>query len=290
MGLRKVKQNPINRTGGNKVKTLEEVQQIEAEKGKQRVELSKKEIEKAHRKEFIRTFTKPQHFFTAIVCMAVGAGYLYLTTATVLPSIIIGVIAGVLSSYYYSFLPGKLNAVQRDLGQLESYCLDISFHMQTGKTVAQTLQKVSESYTGPVGVDIKHTYEVLRNTGKLDFSHFDKYEFTALDIFHRNMLIAYQDGGDAKRLFKRPLKNMSTELVKRDELYRRNKFQRLQEYMALIIAALIPLTMKVTAGNLYDEFTQMTPVALGIMSICYVGFLLLSFKIQRKTLDISVRA
>ncbi|MFV1457450.1 hypothetical protein, partial [Bacillus mycoides] len=72
-----------------------------------------------------------------------------------LPSIIIGVIAGVLSSYYYSFLPGKLNAVQRDLGQLESYCLDISFHMQTGKTVAQTLQKVSESYTGPVGVDIK---------------------------------------------------------------------------------------------------------------------------------------
>ncbi|MFV1457416.1 hypothetical protein VJ282_33010, partial [Bacillus mycoides] len=93
-----------------------------------------------------------------------------------------------------------------------------------------------------------------------------------------------------KRLFKRPLKNMSTELVKRDELYRRNKFQRLQEYMALIIAAIIPLTMKVTAGNLYDEFTEMTPVALGIMSICYVGFLLLSFKIQRKTLDISVRA
>lgn len=290
MGIRKVKQSPINKVGVNKVKTLEEIQRLEAEKGKQRVELSKKELDKANRKEFIRSFTKPQHFFTAVVCMVLGAGYLYLTTATIIPAIIMGVIAGIMSAYYYSFLPGKLNVVQRDLAQLESYCLDISFHMQTGKTVAQTLKKVSESYNGRVGVDIKHTYEVLRNTGKLDFSHFDKYEFTALDIFHRNMLIAYQDGGDAKRLFKRPLKNMSTELVKRDELYRKNKFQRLQEYVALIIAALIPLTMKVTAGDLYAAFTEVTPAALGIMGICYGGFLLLSFKIQKRTLDISVRA
>ncbi|PGT89977.1 hypothetical protein [Bacillus thuringiensis] len=287
MGLPKKKVTPI---GVPKPKTLEEVQQVEEQKSKQRVEMSQKELRKAERKEFIRTFTRPQHFLTALTVAGASALYLYMTTDTVLASIIISLIGGVLFSFYYSFLEKKLEAKQKDLATLESYCLDISFHMQTGKTVGQTLKKVAESYTGKVGADIKHTYAMLKNTGELDFTHFDKYEFTALNIFHRNMLIAYQDGGDAKRLFKRPLKNMSTELVKRDELYRKNRFQRRQENVALTIALLIPLIMRLMVGDLYADFTSMPMVALATIGLCYFGCMIISFMVQRRALDISVRS
>lgn len=273
-----------------KPKTLEEVQQVEEQKSKQRVEISKKELRKAERKEFIRAFTRPQHFLTALGVTGVSSIYLYLTTDTVLTSILIGLIGGVLFSFYYSFLENKLEAEQKDLATIESYCLDVSFHMQTGKTVGQTLKNISENYTGKVGADIKHTYTMLKNTGELDFTHFNKYEFTALDIFHRNMLIYYQDGGDAKRLFKRPLKNMSTELVKRDELYRKNRFQRRQENVALTIALAIPLIMRLMVSDLYADFTSMQMVALSIVGLCYFGCMVISFMVQRRALDISVRS
>ncbi|KLA07038.1 hypothetical protein B4086_5514 [Bacillus cereus] len=270
--------------------TLEEVQKVEEQKSKKRVEMSKKELRKEERKEFLRTFFRPQYFITMLVVMCISALYLYFTTGTILASIIMGFIGGTLYSFYYSFLERKLITQQKELATLESYCLDVSFHMQTDKTVGQTLKKVSESYTGKVGADIKHTYTVLKNTGELDFSHFSKYEFTALDIFHRNMLIKYQDGGDSKRLFKRPLKNMSTELVKRDELQRKNSIQRRQENTALVIALAIPLLMRLMVADLYADFTSMPMFAVGAMALCYFGCLAISFMVQRRALDISVRA
>lgn len=269
--------------------TLDTIQQNEEAKRRQIVELSRKDVEKEYRKEFWRTFLRLENFLIIVISGGVGFGYLWLTTASVIPSLIMATISSVLFAFYFAFLPHKLNIQQQDLTTLEQYCIDISFHMNSGKTVPQTLGILAGSYQGRVGADINYTYNKLKNTGELDFSNFLKYEFVPLNIFHNNMMIAYKEGGDLKRLFKKPLADMSTELVGRDDLYTKNKFQRIQEYMAIAIGLTIPAMLRLMVSDMYSKFTDIELLAVSVMGFCFFISLFLTFRIQKRSLDIAVR-
>src|SRR5690625_7781247 len=117
----------------------------------------------------------------------------------------------------------------------------MTFYMQSGYNVMQSLEASKEWLDEEVQQDIQRTLDYLRENAELNTEHFEKYRFPALDIFHQTLKIKYEVGGDTKELFSRVNQSINFEIVKRDELFRGKRYMK--NRILLMIAVIIAMTI-----------------------------------------------
>lgn len=214
--------------------------------------------------------------------------YLYLVTKNIPVSILLGVIAMVFGFYHSVYLPKKLEREQYLLKELQKYATTMTFYMQSGYNVLQSLDFSREKLDKEIRKDIEKTMVKLQDQAILDTSHFKKYNFAYLNIFHQILKIKYDVGGDSKELFKRANESINFEIVKRDELFRRKKYMKSRVLMMMGIVASMPLIYVFFAKDLYEQFLSMGMIAVGINAVMFIALLISLFFLQRSATDISI--
>lgn len=267
------------------------LEELEAEERvRQRKEFAKAKVsrKKEERKMFIASFSSPTTLVAFILFTVVSFGYLTWLNNVPVASAVLSVIGGVWMTYWFVYKQGILDIEQQELQDLSNFASQINFHMQNGKNVADTLEYIKGDYSGRVGADIEFTYSKLMSDGELVTSNFDQYNFTAFNVFARNLQIAYHDGIEPKKLFKFPLNNINFEWVERNKLLLKNMAQKKQEFMSVAIAALIPCSLRIAASQVFTEYLGYPLVAVILSLIVYFGMVKVIVGVQKVAMDVSV--
>lgn len=267
------------------------LEELEAEERvRQRKEFAKAKVarKKEERKMFIQSFSSPTTLVAFILFTVVSFGYLTWLNNIPVASAVLAVIGGIWMTYWFVYKQGILDIEQQELQDLSNFASQINFHMQNGKNVADTLEYIKDDYSGRVGADIEFTYSKLMSDGELVTSNFDHYNFTAFNVFARNLQIAYHDGIEPKKLFKFPLNNINFEWVERNKLLLKNMAQKKQEFMGVAIAALIPCSLRLAASQVFTEYLGYPLVAVILSLIVYFGMVKVIVGVQKVALDVSV--
>lgn len=268
--------------------TLEE---LEAEERiRQRKEFAKAQLERkrADRRAFFYSFGNTDTLVAFAIYMVTSSAYLWWLNANILPSMLIAAVGSVWMTYWFVYKKAGLEVENQELQDLANFASQINFHMQNGKNVADTLEYVKEDYKGRVKADIEYTFSKLMSDGELVTSNFERYEFTAFDVFLRNLHIAYHEGIEPRQLFRFPLNNINFEWIERNNLMLKNTSQKKQEMMSVGVGVLIPASLRVAANSVYMDFLGYPLVAVILSTVLYFGILKVVTSIQRKSLDISV--
>ncbi|RKJ18199.1 hypothetical protein D7X33_46175 [Butyricicoccus sp. 1XD8-22] len=192
-------------------------------------------------------------------------------------------------SFYHSvYLPERLKREQYLLKELQKYATSMTFYLQSGYNVLQSLNFAKSKLDKEIKKDIEKTMIKIQEKAVLDTSHFEGYRFNSLNIFHQILSIKYDKGGEAKELFTRANESINFEIVKRDELYRKKKYMKLRVLMMMGMAASIPLIFVFFAGDLYKQFLSMGYYAVGINAILFILLLISLFYLQRNATEVSI--
>lgn len=267
------------------------LEDLEAEERvRQRKEFAKAKVtrKKEERKMFIQSFSSPTTLVAFILFTVVSFGYLTWLNNVPIASAVLAIIGGIWMTYWFVYKQGILDIEQQELQDLSNFASQINFHMQNGKNVADTLEYIKGDYSGRVGADIEFTYSKLMSDGELVTSNFDQYNFTAFNVFARNLQIAYHDGIEPKKLFKFPLNNINFEWVERNKLLLKNMAQKKQEFMSVAIAALIPCSLRIAASQVFTEYLGYPLVAVILSLIVYFGMVKVIVGVQKVAMDVSV--
>ncbi len=267
------------------------LEDLEAEERvRQRKEFAKAKVtrKKEERKMFIQSFSSPTTLVAFILFTVVSFGYLTWLNNVPIASAVLAIIGGIWLTYWFVYKQGILDIEQQELQDLSNFASQINFHMQNGKNVADTLEYIKGDYSGRVGADIEFTYSKLMSDGELVTSNFDQYNFTAFNVFARNLQIAYHDGIEPKKLFKFPLNNINFEWVERNKLLLKNMAQKKQEFMGVAIAALIPCSLRIAANQVFMEYLGYPLVAVILSLIVYFGMVKVIVGVQKVAMDVSV--
>lgn len=269
--------------------SLEELEKEERVRQRRELAQAAVKLKKEDRKQFISTFTKAETMIYFAICTAASWAYMSWLSNLLLPSLLVSIVTGVWLTYWLQYKKTQLDIEQKELQDLSNFASQINFHMQNGKNVADTLEYIKDDYAGGrVGADIEFTFSKLMADGELITSNFERYDFTAFNVFSRNLQIAYHDGIDPKRLFKFPLNNINFEWVERNNLKLKNEAQRKQEFMSVAVSALIPASLRLAANRVYMDFLEQPEMAFILSAIVLLGMVMIITKIQKRALDVSV--
>ncbi|MEK5394085.1 hypothetical protein NSQ59_27675 [Margalitia sp. FSL K6-0131] len=214
--------------------------------------------------------------------------YFYVISNNLLFTILSGIIGSVFILKHFTAQNKKIKKELYLLTELNKYSSSIAFFLQTGKNVLYALEETKELVDPQIQKDIQKTIDTLRNKGQLDISHFKKYNFSALDVFHKTLQIKYEQGGNAKDMFKQPNKDINFEITSRDELWRRKTFKANQVYAMYGIVLLTPIGMKFFVKNLYSQFLNLSFSGI-ICFVFFVSILVSVLYLQRQKGDISLK-
>ncbi|MEK5500988.1 hypothetical protein [Bacillus sp. FSL M8-0168] len=221
--------------------------------------------------------------------MMINVGYLYIVTHNPVLSFAFGIIGSVMLFFVLFVETKKLRLYQRRLNELLKYATNMTFFLQSGKNVLYSLEETKHSVDSIIHSDIQKTIDILKDKARLDTSHFEKYNFPALNQFHQILNIKYEKGGHARDMFKTVVKSMNFEISKRDDLYRKKKNRAIQVYMLLGLVISMPLILFVTTHNLYEQFLSMRLGSSIILYVFYMVILINIKRMQRTLNDVSVR-
>lgn len=214
--------------------------------------------------------------------------YLYLTTKSIPISIAIGLLGSVVGFFYGVFLTKRLEREQFLLKELHKYATTMTFYLQSGYNVLQSLEASKKNLDEEIQRDIQVVIDNLQENAELKTGHFDKYKFPAISIFHQVLKIKYEVGGDARELFGRVNESINFEIVKRDELYRRKKYlrNRILTMMAMVLS--MPLILLFMSSEIYNQFLAMGMFS-NVLTVLVILLLFVSLLfLQRATTDISI--
>lgn len=214
--------------------------------------------------------------------------YLYLITENVLVSVFVGFVAMVFGFYHSFYLPERLNRRFFLLKELQKYTTSMTFYMQSGYNVLEALSASRKNLDPEIQKDIELTMLRLEEDATLDTSHFKKYNFNSLNIFHQILGIKYTEGGDSKELFSRSNKSINFEIVKHDELLRRKNTLKRQLLFFLAIVLSMPLIFRFMAYDLQQTFLSMGAIAIGLNVAFFLGAMISIYFIQKNATNISI--
>lgn len=214
--------------------------------------------------------------------------YLFLITEHIVVSMLVGVVSMVFGFYHSFYLTGMLKRRFQLLKELQKYATSMTYYMRSGHNVLNSLSMSRENLDPEVKRDIELTMLRLEEDAVLDTSHFKKYHFNALNIFHEILEIKYNEGGDAKELFARANKNINFEIVKHDELLRAKNNTKRQLMFFLLIVLSMPLIFRFMAYELQQMFLSTGWMAIGLNVLLFLGALISLYFIQRNATDISI--
>lgn len=229
-----------------------------------------------------------QILFSMILLFGIATCYIYLITKNLTISVFCGIVSTLLGFYNLVYIPIRLKREQFLLGELQKYATNMTFYMQSGYNVINSLQASTKNVDKEIKKDIEVTVNKLQKEAKLDTSHFKKYHFPAIDIFHQILQIKYEAGGNAKSLFAKANKNINFELAKRDELYRRKRFLKNKVIMMMGMALSIPLLLAFSADDLYQQFLSLGVVANTINLLLFFGVLISLNFLQKASADLNI--
>lgn len=271
--------------------TLEEIEAIEYRQAKREKLQAEAQKEAQDRIDFIQSFARPQTIFAFIGFYVGSLAYLYILTSQFGFSALISIFGGYLLTKSFVFRAHQVNRHENDLQKLENLANDIAFEAQSGKNVYNTLASIIEKdqYDGRVEQDIRYTFAVLQQETVLDLSVFEVYQFTPFNLFLRNVSIWYREGIPINDLFEKALNNISFELIKRDELRKSHNVKLKTEMMTVGITLMIPLFVKYASGELYAlVMGQPIPITI-LMSVYYMGQVLIVTKMKERSLEVNIR-
>lgn len=217
-------------------------------------------------------------------------GYFYLVSKDIIASLIMGAVGFSYFFFVQSYKTRKLETYQTQLNNCLKYVTNMKFFLQTGENVLYSFMQTLPTVTDKtVRKDIEQVVEGLEHEAVLDTTIFEKYEFPALNQFHKNLSIAYEQGGDPKELFDPIQRNIMFELDKRDELYKKRKGVAMNVYVLVGLVAVIPILLRFMVADLWAIFLDSKIISLGTLSLSVIAMLLLLTSLQKKKVDISVR-
>lgn len=224
-----------------------------------------------------------------LITFIISTVYLSYLTNNVIYSIIMSVVLTAFLLFVFIVPNRKLRRYQGNLQDLLKYVTNMIFFLQTGSNVLSALENVKKTVGEDVKKDIEKTIRKLKEGAELDTSHFKKYEFPALDQFHQNLFIKYEQGGDAKDLFSQIQGNMVFELKKRDELRKKRTGLALNIYILLGLVWLMGLILRLVVTDLWFIFLEYQLASLGIITVTMLLIMFTMRQTQKHALDISVR-
>lgn len=204
-------------------------------------------------------------------------------------SLIVGFVGFLFFFYFFSYKNRKQKVYQDDLSSLFKYVSNTTFFLQTGENVLYAMSETLPSLNKGVREDVQKTIDILEEDAVLDTRHFEKYEFPALDQFHQNLAIKYNEGGNADDLFNSIQDNIMFELKKRDELHKKRRGFAFSVYTLIGLVIAIPVILRFIVGDLWDTFLSYSIASMSILLITQAAIMVHLYFLQRRTLDISIR-
>lgn len=239
-------------------------------------------------KPVLNLFSFLQVLFYMLLILTGSSIYLYLITKNLFVTIALSLFAMVFLFYHSVYLPKKLEREQFLLRELQKYATTMTFYMQSGYNVLQALNHSRKKLAKEIREDIEKTMVKLQDEAILDTSHFEKYNFASLNIFHQILNIKYEVGGEANALFKRVNESINFEIVKRDELFRKKRYMKRRVLTMMGMVASFPLIYLFLASELYERFLSMGLFAVGINAVLFISLLISLLFLQRTATDISI--
>lgn len=239
-------------------------------------------------KEIMELFTIGKILLILFLTFSISAFYMFLITEHFVVSVSLGILAMFFLFYNHFYLEEKLKRRFFLLKELQKYTTSMNFYMQSGHNVLSALSHSRRNLDPEIRKDIEKTMIKLEEKAILDTSHFKKYKFDSLDIFHQILNIKYVEGGDSKELFSRVNKSINFEIIKHDELMRRKHALRKQLFFFLLIVLSMALIFRFMAYDLQVIFLSMGWIAIGLNVALFVGALVSLYFIQRNATDITI--
>src|SRR5690625_7389245 len=117
--------------------------------------------------------------------MLLAGGYLFLITQNLILSVILSLLVSVVGFFYVVFLPKRLEREQHLFRELHKYATTMTFYMQSGYNVMQSLEASKKGLDEEVQQDIQKTLDYIRENAELKTEHFEKYIYISLDNIHQ---------------------------------------------------------------------------------------------------------
>lgn len=242
------------------------------------------------RADFLQALVTPSVIIGYLLFYIASTAYLWFTTGQIAFALIVSLIGSVFLVYWYVYQENKLSIKQDELAELESLARDITMQADVSSNTYAVIAKMAEKYNkGRIGNDVNMMFQKLKETGTLDTTRFNLYNFTPIELFMRNLEIWYTEGANTRRIFTRSVNNITFEILKRDELRKTNKGMLLQELVTTIMGASFPVVIRLTASSVYSVMIGMPFISSIIMTGFYAGIVWVAISLKKKSLDIEIR-
>lgn len=220
--------------------------------------------------------------------IALSSAYLYYITKNALVSIITGVITSLFIFRYTVVLAKEKAREIYYLKELQKYTTNMTFYLQSGYNILNSLELSKERLDKEIQKDIDKIIDTLTKEAKLDTDHFKKYHFSSINLFHKQLEIMYEAGGNPRELFDKVNQNINFEIVKRDELFRKKAALKNQVLLMMVMVLSIPLFLAFSSKQLYNMFlsTGALPIATNI--ILFVLLIINLIIVQKSANDTSI--
>lgn len=226
----------------------------------------------------------------------VGGGYMYLLTQNIFVSIIIGVIGSALLFYATNIINKEMEIEQKNLDTVNKYVSIMVASLKTGSNIPEsfkfTYDKVDGEIQKCIGIALESIYSTDGGTNlsedlDLDLEAFEQFNFTALNVFHKNLLVLYNQGGDPNEMFRSTTEDINQELTYRDKLKRYKTYIAKEEYLSLVIILILPM-MLVSNDIIYDAFLAIPIVPHIVSTFLYLSAVITYVYINRCKRDVKV--
>lgn len=269
---------------------FEEIERFEYRSSAKKARQTEYRAKVQDRADFLQALLTPNMIVGYIVTVLLSTLYLWFTTSQLAFSLLISLVGSVVIVYWYIYRENKLDIRQEELTELESLARDITMQADIASNTYEVVAKMADKYDkGRVGNDVNMLYSKLDETGELDTSRFNLYDFTPVELFMRNLEIWYTEGADTRKIFTRSVNDITFELLKRDELRKTNKKMLKTELITAGIGLAIPVIIRATAGQVYSVLLGVPVIVSVMMLVHYVGIIGVIVSLKKRALDISIR-
>lgn len=227
-------------------------------------------------------------FFYLVFYTLVGGGYFYIISSDAVWSIVVGVIGSFIFFYSFNVLQERMNKRNEQMNDINNYVTTLVFYLKTGKNVLDALEDTYEVAGDSIKDDIKLTIDTIIEDGEIKLDHFEKYSFTALDIFHNNLEIKFTQGGNSHDIFQNTTRDINFEISKRDQLKRNKEYVVKQEYASAGLVLAIPAIIALMTGTIYEQYLNTGIIALLPISIFHFAIVGTIYFLRKKQVDVEV--
>lgn len=221
-------------------------------------------------------------FYTGVVTI-----YMNQLTRNLGLSVIIGFIGALMLFYAFNVVARQISDKKKQLDDINTYVAMVVTSLKSGKNVPDSMliarEKVSEHLRGDIDVAINS----MQESGDLDLSEFERHNFVALNVFHKNLTLYYMYGGDAKEIFRTTTKTISRELNHRDDLSRDKSATNQITLIAYLIVLGTPLTLSFV-GELWKIFASVPIANYSLNSLVTLAVAFSCLRARRQQRDVSV--